>query len=1210
MFIKDIFRDEIDRYINPVIKVQEDNEDIVKQELREYVITDQLRGHYEECLDKYLNDKNKVGYWISGWFGSGKSHFLKIFGYLLENHQFEDSSAAEIFLRRDEKNTLKPLVEEINKNYNTTVVMFDILEEAAKLEDKVEPIEMTVYKQWLVKRGFYVGKLWVGEMEKELYELGKYEEFIDTIESMSNRKWEDLRRTRIGENHIQRALVKVLPKEFPTETIAKDYIDDLKKARSISASILAEELNKYVEYLNEKNGLNNRLFVIVDEIGQYISANPDVIGYLQGIETAFARIGNGNLWLAVSSQNKLEQITDQYLQSQDEINKVIDRFEVRIHLTPENLDTVINERVLKKKTEAIGSIKEIYESNKGKLLSTLAFEDSKKYLPKLNKEDFIKTYPFMPYHIRLIQPIYYSIISRSQVNRKLGGTNRSMIKATQGILIDEGLEMKDKKIGELVTLDMFFDQAKEFIDDQMQINIKEAEYLDPYKGQLLVKTLKVLYLLDNDDKLNKDAETIAKLLVSNVEDDYIEILKDVEDGLNILFENGYVERDGYGNYKFISPEEQSFRKEAISRTKEIGQRDINRQIKEMIDGLFNITRINYKNIRPFDIQIIIDDEVRNNKGLIALNLNSVIETTDEVRKQQHNMKSIGDNRNIYWYAAYDNTIETDIQQYLIFKKLIEEYRKKWSSDEDKSYFLRKEEQKNLKLLEDIQAKLIKSFMEGSYIYQGKEYPVPEKDSIKDIFGTIVNIAIPKVYHRFDMVDVKIEKEDISNMFKSNQLSIDLNKLNLVQDTNVNEESAVLKEVLNEIKTLKNRYGQCTGKELLNSFDGEPYGWASEATRLFTGLLFKNGNIELNYEGKDFLDYTEPGIIDIFENEPNFRRTVLKPAVVVDAATRQKCQDILLDYFGELSEDTVSELHIKVRNTLVDYRNKLSAMKEIISNNNLPFEKTIVELDNIFKEILNSKTQGETLNNFVERLTEYEELLDKYKKLAAFTDRQNGNLKEYKDMRSFLENQFLIDLDRNTKEGLKKEKLCFQIIDNLKSESFIDFWTDIREDYHELYNPYIKEYVETHETLYKLYNEKIEEMKVNKSYVILKSEIEKSEVLRTLSDKICTEEINEKQVPCKTCRSYIRDMKNLIEAVDLYNEKAIEKLYAYLNKQLEEEEDIPTGDTVPQPVVKYINTNSFPKGDILQSPKSVKQYVKKIEKQLMEEISAGNHIIIE
>ena len=135
------------------------------------------------------------------------------------------------------------------------------------------------------------------------------------------------------------------------------------------------------------------------------------------------------------------------------------------------------------------------------------------------------------------------------------------------------------------------------------------------------------------------------------------------------------------------------------------------------------------------------------------------------------------------------------------------------------------------------------------------------------------------------------------------------------------------------------------------------------------------------------------------------------------------------------------------------------------------------------------------------------------------------------------------------------------------------------------------------------------MKINKSYITLKSEIEKADVLRTLSDKICTEEINEKQVPCKTCRSYTRDMKNLIEAVDLYNEKAIEKLYLYLNKQLKAE-NIPNGEIPPQPVIKYVSTNSFPKGDVLQSPKSVKQYVKKIEKQLMQEISAGNRIIIE
>ncbi len=1207
MLIKDLFRDPIERYINPVIKVQEDDVNVAKQELQEYVITDQLREHFKECLDKYLNDKNKVGYWISGWFGSGKSHFLKIFGYLLENHQFDDCSAADIFIRRDETNTLKNYIEKINETYKTTVVMFDILEEAAKLEGKVEPIEQTIYKQWLSTRGFYTGKLWVAEMEKELSDEGKYDEFVQTIEEMSNRKWEDIRPTRIGQNYIQRALVRVLPDQIPTESIAKDYIEDLKRSKSISASILADELCKYVDELDKQNGQNNRLFVIVDEIGQYISANPEVIGYLQAIESTFARKGKGKLWFAVSSQNKLEQITEQYLKTEDEVNKVIDRFEVRIHLTPENLDKVINERVLKKKSAVVKDIDKLYESNKGKLSSILEFKDFKKYMPKLNKEDFIDTYPFLPYHIRLIQPIYYNVISNSRVNKKLGGTNRSMIKATQGILIDSNVNVKEKNIGELVTLDMFFEQAKEFIDDQIQISIKEAEQLDPNNGELLVKILKVLYLLDNDDKLQKDIDTIAKLLINNVDADFIDILEEVKSGLDILYRHGYVERDAHGNYKFIAPEEQSFRQEAISRLNEIGVRDINKKVKEVIDGIFTITRINYKNIRPFDIQLTIDDEARNSRGLVSLNLNSVMQSSDELRKQQHLMKSIGDSRNIYWYAKYDSTIDEDMQQYLIFNKIIDEYRRKWSSDEDKSYFLRKEEQKNIKLYEDIKEKIEKSFIEGTYIYQGKEFPTPDKSDLKSIFEDIANLAIPKVYHRFDTVGVKITKEDIQSVFKGNQLSIDLSGLNLIQDTNVNAESAVLKEVLNEIKTLKNKYGQCIGKDLLSVFDNEPYGWASEAVRLFTALLFKNGNIELNYEGKDFLDYNQSGVRDIFENEPNFRKAVFKLAVVVDASTRQKCQDILMNMFNRRSEDTLVELYSNTRNVLIDYRNDISAMREIISSNDLAFKDSIDKLDEFFKTILNSKTQGETINNFVQKSSEYGMFLSKYKKLKNFID--NGNLKEYKKMKYFLNNVWIIELDRNDEDIETKEKVYAQIMKDLKSESFIDSWPTVRDDYYKLYDPYVKEYIETHETLYKVYNEKIEEMSKNKSFLNLKSEIAKGDILSTFSDKLCSHNITKFEIPCPTCRTFIRDMKTIIDAVDVYNEKAMDKLYEYLNKQIEEEREEDEVE-VPEPVIKYLNTNSFPKNILLRSPKSVKDYLKRIEKQLMEEISAGNSIMIE
>ena len=1214
MIIKELFRNRVDRYINPVIKVQQDDISIVKQELEEYVITEQLRTHYKQCLDKYLNDANKVGYWVSGWFGSGKSHFLKIFGYLLENHQFDDCNAEDIFIRRDETNLLKPFIEEINSRYKTTVIMFDILEEAAKLENKVEPIELTIYKQFLRKRGFYTTNLWIAEMEKDLSDQGKYDEFINEVESISGKSWNDIRKSRLAQNHIQRALVRVLSEQLPTETIAKDYIEDLKKGRSISASDLAKELYEYVTRLDNMNGLNNRLFIIVDEIGQYVSANPDVIGYLQAIESTFSRIGGGKLWVAVSSQNKLEQITEQYLKNQDEINKVIDRFEIRVHLTPENLDKVINERVLKKTSEGISTIEGIYEKNKGKLISVLDFKDSKKNFNKFTKEEFINTYPFMPYQIKLMQSIYYNVISKSSVNKKLGGTNRSMIKATQGILIDEGINVKDRTVGDIVTLDMFFDQAKEFIDDQKQINIKEARELDENYGENLVKILKVLYLLDNDDALPKNIDTIVKVLISNISQDYITVYKEIENCLDILFKHGYVERDNNGNYKFISPEEQGFRQEAISRANEIGIRERNKRIKEIVDEFFKVNRINYKGIRVFDTKIVIDDEERTSSGDVIINLNSIMQSSDELRKNTHKMKSMGDTRTIYWYANDDSSIDEDMQQYLIFARIIDEYRKKWSGDEDKVYFLRKEEQKNNLLFETIKSNIEKSFVAGTYIYQGQEFKIPNKTDLRSAFESLANMAIPNVYNRFNMVGVKITKDEIQKIFKENQLSIDLNTLNLIQDTNVNSEAAVLKEVLNEIKSLVNKYGQCIGKDVLSSFNSIPYGWASESVRLFVALLFRNGNIELSYEGKSYLDYNQSGVIDIFEAEPNFKKAIFKPAVVVDAATRQKCQDILKNTFNKFADDTIGELYRFITDTLIERRNDLAAKKQMIENYKLPLYDVLVNLDDIFNSILKSKTQGDTVNNFVNKIEEYEELYTKYNNFKAFT---NSNINEYISIRDFLKNVWAIEIDSTHRDYDENKAILNETLNLMKSDLFIENWTVIRDNYEKLHTPYENEYVELHNKLYKVYFKNISDLKNNKTYLTLRSESKKQEVIKVLRTKICENTVSSAIIPCDKCKRTLREMKNLIDTSEFYKEQSINLLYECINEQIledqKENEKKNTGGTVvpiPKPSVKKIYINEFPKDILIQSPKDVKDYLKRIEKKLLDEINAGNNIIIE
>lgn len=84
MKITELFERDIHRNINGVIKVGQQDSENIRQELDEYVITRELDKHFRSFFDRYTDalatPTDKMGVWISGFFGSGKSHFLKILG--------------------------------------------------------------------------------------------------------------------------------------------------------------------------------------------------------------------------------------------------------------------------------------------------------------------------------------------------------------------------------------------------------------------------------------------------------------------------------------------------------------------------------------------------------------------------------------------------------------------------------------------------------------------------------------------------------------------------------------------------------------------------------------------------------------------------------------------------------------------------------------------------------------------------------------------------------------------------------------------------------------------------------------------------------------------------------------------------------------------------------------------------------------------------
>ena len=82
MIIRSMFAENINRKINGVIKVDQSDNEIIEQEIREYVITKELKKHFISFFNAYSeafdDPTDSMAVWISGFFGSGKSHFLKM----------------------------------------------------------------------------------------------------------------------------------------------------------------------------------------------------------------------------------------------------------------------------------------------------------------------------------------------------------------------------------------------------------------------------------------------------------------------------------------------------------------------------------------------------------------------------------------------------------------------------------------------------------------------------------------------------------------------------------------------------------------------------------------------------------------------------------------------------------------------------------------------------------------------------------------------------------------------------------------------------------------------------------------------------------------------------------------------------------------------------------------------------------------------------
>jgi hypothetical protein len=198
--IGELFQKDVSRRIEEVIKVDqhdeetvkneiEEYEETVKNEIEEYIVTDSIRDYYRLVLDEYNRGRTDpsegIGIWVSGFFGSGKSSFAKILGYILSAKKVMGGNTAELFAERTQDETIKDLLKVINSNIPTHAVIFDVsMDRGVKTAN--ERITEVMYKALLRELG-YSEDFDLAELEMALEEEGELDNFVELYEKTYNK---------------------------------------------------------------------------------------------------------------------------------------------------------------------------------------------------------------------------------------------------------------------------------------------------------------------------------------------------------------------------------------------------------------------------------------------------------------------------------------------------------------------------------------------------------------------------------------------------------------------------------------------------------------------------------------------------------------------------------------------------------------------------------------------------------------------------------------------------------------------------------------------------------------------------------------------------------------------------------------------------------------------------------------------------------------
>jgi hypothetical protein len=554
--IKDIFYKDIERSINGVVKADQKDDSTVYVELDEYVVTKELDQHFREFFEVFstsLNDKSledKIGIWISGFFGSGKSHFLKILSYLLSNVESTSPSgekkyASEFFDETKIKDAMiRADIEKAAQN-SSDVILFNIDSKSGARDDS-NPILDVFLRVFNEFQGFSSDHPHIAHLERYLENKGVRSQFIDKFAELSGSTWEEERDAfHFYQEDIQKALASALS---ISETDAEKWFEESEKTFDVNAERFCEWVK---EYLDHHPDPTKRILFLVDEIGQFIGKNTDRMLKLQTLAENLGTICKGHAWIVVTAQADMDATLGELSSAEsDTFSKIAARFSTRLSLSGANVDEVIEQRLLRKTPESEIELKAIYAKEGDILKNQIIFDNTGPTLRSFESEmDFAHCYPYPPYQFRLLQSVFTEI-------RKVGATGAALSNASRSMLDSfqvAALQLKDASIGALVPMHYFYKSVESFLEPAVKQAIDNATTNSIFTD-FDVSLLKTLFMIRYVDLVKGSIDNLITLSLQTIDEDKVLLRKRVQESLQLLEKECLITLNG-NEYLFLTNEE-------------------------------------------------------------------------------------------------------------------------------------------------------------------------------------------------------------------------------------------------------------------------------------------------------------------------------------------------------------------------------------------------------------------------------------------------------------------------------------------------------------------------------------------------------------------------------------------------------------------------------------------------------------------------------